>query len=37
MPGALDAADGILGQADNRAVTAGAALKHFLSAQIVLR
>ena len=37
MPGALEAVDGILAQADSGAVTAGEAIEDLLSAQIVLR
>ncbi len=37
MPGALEAVDGILAQADSGAVTASEAIKELLSAQIVLR
>ena len=37
MPGALEAADGILAQADSGSVTASEAIEQLLSAQIVLR
>ena len=37
MPGALEAVDGILAQADSGAVTASEAIEDLLSAQIVLR
>ena len=37
MPGALEAVDGILAQADSGAVTAGEAIENLLDAQIVLR
>ena len=37
MPGALEAVDGILAQADSGAVTAGEAMEELLNAQIVLR
>ena len=37
MPGALEAVDGILAQADSGAVTASEAIEELLSAQIVLR
>ena len=37
MPGALEAVDGVLGQLDSGAVTAGEALERLLGAQIALR
>ena len=37
MPGALEAVDGILAQADSGSVTAGEATEELLSARIVLR
>ena len=37
MPGALEAVDGILAQADSGGATAGEAIEQLLSAQIVLR
>ena len=37
MPGALEALDGILAQADSGAVTASEAIEELLNAQIVLR
>ena len=37
MPGALEAIDGVLAQADSGAVTAGEAIEQVLHAQIVLR
>ena len=37
LPGALEAVDGILAQADNGAVTASEAMEELLNAQIVLR
>ncbi len=37
MPGALEAVDGILAQADSGAVTASEAMEELLNAQIVLR
>ena len=37
MPGALEAVDGILAQADSGAATAGEAIEQLLGAQIVLR
>ena len=37
MPGALEAVDGILAQADSGAVTAGEAIEQLLDAQIALR
>ena len=37
LPGALEAVDGILAQADSGAVTASEAIEELLSAQIVLR
>ena len=37
MPGALEAVDGILAQADSGAATVGEAIEQLLGAQIVLR
>ena len=37
MPGALEAGDGILSEADNGAVSAAEAIEQLLNAQIVLR
>ena len=37
MPGALEAVDGILAQADSGATTAGEAIEQLLGAHIVLR
>ncbi len=37
MPGALEAVDGILAQADSGAATAGEAIEQLLDAQIALR